>query len=63
MGDHQGTPWEPASLEEFLEAPFDRIETQQRQFLLERLDRMVQRLEEMDGELESFMLEAHVHRQ
>ncbi|POR04769.1 hypothetical protein AU468_02410 [Alkalispirochaeta sphaeroplastigenens] len=58
MSDRQGTPWEPASLGEFLDDPFDRLETQQQGYLLDRLDRMVRRLEDLEEELDSFMLEA-----
>lgn len=57
MYPRDGVPWQPPSLDEYLDEPFEKIEQQQNSYVLTRLDEMVRRLDEMERELESMLLE------
>ncbi len=52
MDVHEGTPWQPTRLDEFMEEPFERLREQQDEQLLERMDRMVYRLEQIEHDLD-----------
>ncbi len=55
MTIHEGTPWQPPEIDEYLASSFDRMEEQQNRSLLQRMDYMISRLREMEEELEEIL--------
>lgn len=53
-------PWQPQSLEELIEEPFQRLERALEHHALARLERMEEELAEMELELDQFLAKARI---
>jgi hypothetical protein len=58
MRPGESTPWRPEPLDQLLQEPFERIEEQRGEMLLQRLDELCAELEEMEAELDRMLQEA-----
>jgi hypothetical protein len=58
MRPGESTPWRPEPLDQLLQEPFERIEEQRGEMLLQRLDELRAELEEMEAELDRMLQEA-----
>lgn len=52
---HEGTPWQPPEIDTYLSPSFERLEEQQEQILLDRMDTMISRLQAMEEELQEIL--------
>jgi hypothetical protein len=55
MTVQEGTPWQPMQLDEFLDAPFERLQEQQSEYFLERMNLMLLRLGRIERDLEELL--------
>lgn len=55
MTVQEGTPWQPTRLDELMEEPFEKLHEKQEERILERMDRMIDRLERMEQDLDGLL--------
>lgn len=55
MDVHEGTPWQPMRLDDLIEEPFERLREQQEEHLLDRMDQMIDRLQQIERDLDGML--------
>ncbi|TVR67819.1 MAG: hypothetical protein EA427_12480 [Spirochaetaceae bacterium] len=58
MTVQEGTPWQPTHFDDLLQEPFERLQERQVENMLERMDCMIVRLEQIEHDLDEVLKDA-----